>query len=374
MGYAPRREGVVGVRSRSAANREDGAILLIVAVMLVVLFGILLLVVDLGMMVAQKRVMVRAADSSALAAAISCATREGEAAAIAQADFYAQSNGEAEIVPGYPHFYPSCDAPSGMVRIEVRYRQELLFAPALGLGREGLVVARATAMWGGSGVGEHMAPVMVNADRLGNCNIPEETPPKDCTFWWDNSPASASDPALANAEWGTLDLTRWNVAKDAQCSNSTPPQFEEWMFVGYFLPLEINKPGPTYVCRGQGNFGASLDKLLERAITADPPLELHFPVNRPEGQVDKDGNPCPPGTAGCSPDKYDIIGFARMIIREVWKGNTPEAYDLCISRIPGAEKDANARCMVARWVGFSTEGLNPNVGENFGDVPVQLIE
>lgn len=357
-----------------AADREDGAVLMIVAVILVVLFALLVLTVDLGLMVANKRVMVTAADSSALAAAISCGSKEGETAASAQAAAYAASNGGGEIVPGFPQYLPSCDAPAGMVKIEVRYRQELFFAPVLGLGSEGLVVARATAFWGGAGIGEHLAPLMVNANRLGDCEIPPPPgmEPEICTFWWDNSPASASDPALANAEWGTLDPTRWDVAANAQCANSTPPEFERWMFEGFFSPLPINYPDRTYVCRGQGNFGASLDKLLDRAATEE--ILLYFPVNRPEGQVDKDGKPCAPGTAGCSPDKYDIIGFARMTIIEVWKGNTQEAYDLCIARITGAEKDANARCMVARWEGFSHDGLDPGGGSNFGIVPVRLIE
>jgi len=360
---------------RRTAEREDGAVLVIVAAMLVVLFGILVLTIDLGRMVAERRVMVTAADSSALAAALSCARKEGQLAATGQAISYATANGGAEILPGFPVFSPSCDAPAGTVEVEVRTRLDLFFAPALGLGDEATVVAQATASWGGAGIGEHLAPMMVNANRLGDCEIPppaDRPDPVECTFWWDNSPTSASDPALANAEWGTLDLTRWDVQPTDQCSNSTPPEFEEWMFEGFFDPLPINWPSATYVCRGQGNFGASLDKLLRDAIAAE--LLLYFPVNRPEGQVDKDGNPCPPGYVGCSPDKYDIIGFAKMTILELWKGNTEEAFDLCVSRIPGAQPDANARCMVTRWDSFTHEGLEGGGGENFGIVPVQLIE
>ncbi|HZD17198.1 MAG TPA: hypothetical protein VE669_03550 [Actinomycetota bacterium] len=149
------------------------------------------------------------------------------------------------------------------------------------------------------------------------------------------------------------------------------PEFDEWMFQGFFDPLPINYPAPTYICRVQGNFGASLDKLIEQAIADE--LLLYFPVNRPEGQVDKDGNLCPPGSAGCSPDKYDIIGFARMTIVELWKGNTDQASQLCIARL-GVQPDANARCMVLRWEGFSHEGLNPGGGANLGLVPIRLIE
>jgi hypothetical protein len=38
------------------------------------------------------------------------------------------------------------------------------------------------------------------------------------------------------------------------------------------------------------------------------------------------------------------------------------------------DNDANARCMVAVWDAYTNEGLNPEGGQNFGVVPVRLIE
>lgn len=124
------------------------------------------------------------------------------------------------------------------------------------------------------------------------------------------------------------------------------------------------------MCRGQGNFGASLDSKLKQA--RDQQLKLLFPVNDPTKQVDRYGVICTPTTSGCSTDKYDIIGFAHLVIVDLYKGNTPEAVTYCVSRIPGAVAKATARCMVARWDGYTTGGINPDGGANFGLIAVKL--
>jgi Flp pilus assembly protein TadG len=82
-----------GVPMRVSAFRrlhEDdrGAALMMVAILLVVLFGVHVLTIDLGSMVARKRVMVRAADAAALAAAQACAG-DGQARNQADAEWFA---------------------------------------------------------------------------------------------------------------------------------------------------------------------------------------------------------------------------------------------------------------------------------------------
>lgn len=387
-------------RSRELRH-DDGAVLIIVVLLLVALMGMMVLVIDVGNLLYRRVAVQNSADSAALAAAISCAGREGPIAASSQAEYYASANMPATVVmSGFPSYFPDCHAPSGTVTVRVRLTQDLFFAPTIGAGDEATITTEATASWGGAIAANHLAPLMLSARRLSDCQIPPANPEileATCAFFWDNSPAASSSPALTNAEWGTLDLLKWDVIGTApgpiaKCDNSTPPQFEEWMFEGYtgYLGINAGDPDlPTYVCRGQGNFGAALDKLINKAIAlgnpAPPaePLYLYFPVNQPLNQVDKNGVKCippdllpdPTTYTSCTVDKYDIIGFARLKITALYKKQDPEMVSLCTSRIPGAVPTANSRCILVEWVDYTNEGLpSATSGENFGVVPVTLIK
>jgi hypothetical protein len=369
-------------------HREEGAVLVIVTLSLLALFGMMVLVVDVGSVLYARRAIVNAADAAALAAAQSCGKAEGQTEADVQAAFYTTANQSgAEIVTGFPKYTPSCDNPWGFVRVRVTTTRPLFFAPVLGADSEAPVMFEAMAAWGGAGAGEKVAPMMLSAHRLSDCDIPpppESVQPVDCAFWWNNSPRS--DPEdLANAEWGTLDLRNWDVPTAEHCDNSTPPQFEEWMLTGFFEPLPIDGSfyggiagdGFTFVCRGQGNFGNRLNNIIDEAIARGDPL--YFPVNDPMTQVDSDGQPCPPpdpadpDVQACAVDKYNVIGFAKLTITAIYRGNDPEAYTWCAD-IPEADRDSNARCMVAHWEEYTAEGLEPQGGENFGLVPVRLVK
>lgn len=365
---------------------EDGAVLVIVTLSLLAIFGIMVLVVDVGSLLVARRALVNAADAAALAAAQSCGQKEGAASADAQAAFYAVENqSDAVVVSGFPRFFPSCDSPAGIVTVRVSTDQALFFAPVLGVDPDTAVTTEATASWGGAGIGEKVAPLMLSENRLSDCEIPPENPESalgmECAFWWNNSSSGQSDPDLANAEWGTLDLLNWDIQPPVHCDNSTPPQFEEWMLEGFELPLPIDSDvygavegdGHTYVCRGQGNFGAALDHDIEAAAAVGEPI--YFPVNRPTTQIDANGDVCGPEdfvTTNCTVDKYDIIGFARLFIVAIHRGNQIEALEAC-AHVPEINPDANARCVIARWEGYTSEGLDGGGGENFGLVPIRLV-
>lgn len=97
-------------------------------------------------------------------------------------------------------------------------------------------------------------------------------------------------------------------------------------------------------------------------------------MNTPSGQIDMNGNPCPPNSGtSCSPDKYDIMGFTRMRITALYRGNTAEAYTNCVSRIPGANASPQREVHAGYLVRLHHGGPNPQGGENFGLVPVQLV-
>lgn len=369
---------------RLAPHGEEGATLIIVLLSLIALFGMMVLVVDVGSVLYARRALVNAADAAALAAAQSCADKAGMGAANVQADFYAVANQSgAVVVSSFPRYFPSCDSPAGLVTVRVTSDRPLFFAPVLGADSETAVTTEATASWGGAGVGEHVAPMMLSANRLSDCEIPPPDPDsvetQICEFWWNDAGGPADDgDALANAEWGTLDLANWDVDAAFNCpQGGVPPEFEEWMLEGFFLPLPINSPNPpehTYVCRGHGNFGGALDNIINEVIDQEPPLFLYFPVNQPSSQVDKNGNVCSPelsATTSCSVAKYDIIGFARLQMLELYRGR--DAWEHCPG-VPEAARDANARCLIAQWIGYSNEGLDPQGGENFGLVPVRLVK
>ncbi|MCD6020367.1 MAG: uncharacterized protein K0R20_77 [Actinomycetia bacterium] len=378
-------------RSRSCRRppAEDGAVLVIVVLSLLAMFGMMILVVDVGSLLYARRALVNAADAAALAAAQSCGQKEGTGEAVVQARFYTVANESgADLVSGYPTFFPSCSAPAGLVTVRVTTDRPLFFAPVLGADTEAAVTTEATASWGGAGVGEKVAPLMLSANRLSDCQIPPATPTSNtglrCAFYWNNSSSGHTEPDLANAEWGTLDLLKWDITTALNCDNSTPPQFEEWMLRGFGLPLPIDSnfygategDDHTYVCRGQGHFGEALDHDIEAAIALGDPI--YFPVNRPTTQVDSNGNVCSPdlfATTNCSVDKYDIIGFARLFIREIWGGGDErdEVVEHC-GHFAGIEPDPNARCMIAEWMGYTPEGLDGGGGENFGLVPVRLVK
>jgi hypothetical protein len=383
---------------RRTRSDETGATLIIVTLSLLALFGMMVLVVDVGSVLFVRRALVNAADAAALAAAQSCSHKEGTVAADLQAEYYAGANHEGAFVAGgYPQYFPRCDAPAGLVTVRVTVDTPLFFAPVLGADQDTPVTTQATAVWGGAGAGEKVAPLMLSANRLSDCDIPPENPEdlpsgQVCAFWWNNSNKAQNNPDLANAEWGTLDLLSWDILPSVHCNNSTPPQFEEWMLRGFPLPLPIDSDfygaraddDRTFVCRGQGNFGAALDHDIEAAATPDANGEkdaLYFPVNRPSTQIDPtpldpEGVICSPelyATTNCAVDKYDIIGFAHLYVDAIYRGNQNEALEAC-AHVPGIERDANARCIVTRWVSYSNEGLIPREGVNFGVVPVALIE
>lgn len=377
-----------------AHQDEEGAVLVIVTLSLIALFGMMVLVVDVGSLLFTRRALVNAADAAALAAAQSCGQKEGIGAANAQANQYTVANQSgAAVVFGFPHYFPSCDSPAGLVTVRVRSDRPLFFAPVLGFDSETAVVTEATASWGGAGVGEKVAPMMLSANRLTDCEIPPDDPQDNvginCAFYWNNSSGGQTNPDLANAEWGTLDLLNWDIMPSVHCNNSTPPQFEEWMLQGFNLPLPIDSSfygaidgdTHTYVCRGQGHFGEALDRDIEEAGQPGPDGEvdpLYFPVNRPTTQIDADGSVCSPAdfaTTNCAVDKYDIIGFARLTVLEIWGGGNErdEVVEKC-GHFAGIEEDSNARCLIARWEGYTPDGLDPQGGENFGLVPVRLVK
>jgi hypothetical protein len=220
--------------------------------------------------------------------------------------------------------------------------QDLWFAGVLGFGETGDVRAQATAAWGAA-AGGFAVPIVLESGYLqGTCKIPDGVSIGDtCAMYYNNGNAS-----LGEANWGFMNLEQWNVDSGENCHNAGSSDRADWIQNDYGDPLVLNgsPPGsePTYVCNDTGHSTTNWQDLVDRMGTN--PIVL-FPVNDCEGQLDKSGSvsPCP-----STPDKYDIIGFTRLKLIEVYKGDDPEAIGT-----PGA----SGSC--------STSKVNLNNGQTF---------
>jgi Flp pilus assembly protein TadG len=367
-------------------RNEDGATAVVVAVLLLVLIGMLALAVDGGLIWAKGRSVRNANDSAALAAAISCATGEGLATANVQADDLAVRNA-SDATQITTNSYPDgCDIQGGTVRVNYGGTQELMFGPAIGVGSPHPVQARATALWGAAlGTGD-MIPVVLMRDRLSSCRIiPDQgTFPvagTTCSFWWDND-------LMGDATWGFLNLASWpdtpeeNVPSTTGCSGAGGfNEIGDAILVGLDEPLILVKPPPTYVCAQNGNYGQAFNNAIDAALAAGR-TEFAFPINDPNLMVTTQSGNCGGGGGGrgggggggqCqqTPYRYAIVGWAFLTVLGVYSPQDAEWNTHCTM----FQRTANARCLLAQWNRFSTEGLFPDPTQtNFGLSAVALTE
>ena len=124
---------------------ERGATAVFVAILLVVLLGMLSLSVDGGALFLKYRAIRTANDAAALAAALSCAKKEGVTAANAQANLLAADNVFDAAPVNAPVYDPSCDADAGTVTVHFQGEQQLFFSRVVGVSSPKPVGATATA-------------------------------------------------------------------------------------------------------------------------------------------------------------------------------------------------------------------------------------
>jgi len=156
-------------------DEEQGAVLMMVAISLIVLIGMAVLTFDLGRGVAIKRNMVNAADAGALAAARECGLAHGEASAMSAAGELVADNNDAATVTGLqidpdPAVCSGAGNPDpdgkNTVTVTVSVPQEYFFAQIFGFDG-GTVVASATAEWTLQLSGP--APLKVDALKVDEC-------------------------------------------------------------------------------------------------------------------------------------------------------------------------------------------------------------
>lgn len=222
---------------------ERGAVLALVAVMLVAIIGMVALVIDVGGVLVTKRQLVAAADSASLAAAQSCAKEEADFAS--KAAEYAAKN----LAGASGTVSPIGCAPyetGGTVAVTYNANQDLYFAAFLpGVDDVVSVDASATATWGPALTAEPI-PVTLNlVDHPRACTLP-------CSFWLDSS--GYAD--FSGGEAGLVDLDRWEGS--SRCRRNAS-RLEEW--ISGTRTVEVTSPATPCGLTEQGETDDLLDAL-----------------------------------------------------------------------------------------------------------------
>jgi hypothetical protein len=295
---------------RRGLAREDGATLVIVALSLIGLMGMVVLTVDVGGLLAQRRAMVNTNDSAALSAAQSFAIQEAlcgsnEGPAIAAADSLAGQN-----VGGTSRTHFGTDCAQQTVTVVYEKQQGLFFAPVLGFADSTPVNATATAQWGPAQGGSPM-PIQLDPQLTADCVFEDPNdrgtfkPPGPCPtgYWYNNQD-------LTNSGWGLMNLGTWSATPNSNCSNAGANQIGNWINQTSLADVQFTST-PMYVCTDDGsrtvNWMAHLEAQIGKIVM--------FPVNDPAQMILE-----PPSRA-----QYAIIALAPMKIEAVYRGNDPEA-------------------------------------------------
>jgi hypothetical protein len=314
--------------TRRLRREDDGAVLLIVAICMVVLLGMAVLTMDLGRMVAVRRSMVRSADSAVLAAAQQCALANGEGAAMAAADVNAGLN-----EPGVGRVFWQLDVAecaqrtlSGLHSARLGYEQDLdmFFAPIFGIDTA-TVNAGATAVWGPA-ANASIVPITVDFDTLMACYIPAD-PDGDgkqpCTLEYHKD-------TLQNPRWGELDLSQWGDPDAADlggsaCSVSASDLTDAIVSGGVATPADY--PPETWDCLDNG-LSYSVWKSMEGRYLTFPVMDLDrstgkvVPNSDPILGDDCTGADIPPLNdrgRDCRIDTAYIVGFVCLFVTSVQK-------------------------------------------------------
>jgi hypothetical protein len=307
-------------------DEEQGAVLAMVAISLIVLIGMAVLTFDLGHGVALKRNMVNAADAGALAAARECGLANGEASAKAAAGELVADNNDAAKVTGF-EINPGPAVCSGAgnpdpdghntVTVTVTVPQEYFFAQIFGF-KGGQVVASATAEWTMELSGP--APLKMESLKVDECL--KGGTGSHCYVGYDK----------VGAQQGWLNFPEgWPEEGEPNPPTSCPSSGGSKDLQNYVGQMGTGTSGfgptlwnvPVWVCAKDGKNSDALHAITTWIDTVGnpPPPEprpvVSFPVVAPSSA------PCP--AEGCWPRylnpvaSYPVIKFQGFYIEKVWE-------------------------------------------------------
>lgn len=275
-----KRRGTVA----AGARREVGQSLVMVTILLVALVGFLALVIDLGNVYAQRRLMQSAADAAALAGVRDLAMGHGYGAIEARVSEYACArNGAAS-------FGLQIDDES--VVVTVARTCEMFFAPVLGI-NDMLVGAAAEAGYGLPDVMGHLVPMAVQSDALAAAIAASTT-----VQIWDDL-GTPSDPfrgIVAGGQRGWLNFDGGSVSAI---------ELERWVRHGYNEEIEVD----TYVNGTPGTNTSALQVMNEHRnkIIFVPIYDITRPTEIGNGKLD-----------------YHIVAFGAFRVTEIVDTGSPK--------------------------------------------------
>jgi len=285
---------------------EDGAVLAIVVLSLIAIFGMAVLTVDVGALMTARRAMVNGADAAALAAAQSCITQDQSPAGVAQ-DLAGQ-NAAAASVQGVALSAPvTCDYANKQVTVSIAGQQQLFFAPVLGFSDQSTVTATATAIWRPTGSAAPIPLVIYQGSFQGhNCDIPYNVSKGTVCYLWEDNDLNYG----GQGNFGFIDISH-SVTKDDHCPGVGQSQLADWIDgtdqLGSFV---LNYPNATWACALTAEAGNSTSwKALQDLAKAGAVRD--FPI---VGPTVPDGQPAQLDNPGA---KYNVIGFAHFQIVNV---------------------------------------------------------
>lgn len=357
-------------------DEEQGAVLAMVAISLIVLIGMAVLTFDLGHGVALKRNMVNAADAGALAAARECGLAQGDASATKAADQLIAANNASASRVGPLKYSPSPAVCSGAgnpdpdghntVTVTVKVPQEYFFAQIFGF-KGGQVVASATAEWTMELSGP--APLKLEALNVEGClkggtgsscyvgynNVGSQ-------YGWLNFPegwpvqGQPNPPTSCPSTGGANDLKNYIGQMGGMGTSSG------------FSPTLWNVP--VWVCAKPGA-NASAQQAIQDWVDAfsnpappEPRPVVSFPVVAPPSA------PCP--AEGCWPRytnpaaSYPVIRFQGFYIENLYRGPEMKKAGLTDECFGTKKVGGNAFCIELTVV-------DPELNPTNGNPTVRLI-
>jgi Flp pilus assembly protein TadG len=305
---------------------ETGAFAIIFALSLIALIGMMVLVVDVGGLLYQRRQMVSASDAAALAAAQSCALGVSVAGdPESTADSIASNNLPSSVgVSGgitQAESTGCLTSNEGHVTVQYQSQHALWFGGIFGSGPVN-ITTKATAEWGPAGSGWPV-PFIVTLDSAGNVfckdgngnpvEINDQTPKGTvCSVWFDNSSSGGQFGGFGGSIFGSLNLNEWNVDQNANCGSKDLPDNTDYASLGGYDnrngPLDpLNYPNPTWVCVGSGDQDS-----LYTAFRNSIGKNLVFPITDKQVILDNAGKI----------DKFNVIGYVSLHLDDVIDANS----------------------------------------------------